>query len=76
MKVEKKVLEQVAEYLGNYVYLLIDPRTGIPFYVGKGTRTRVLDRAGGRCSDGAGNGKVEYMRSVAASADGRPTSTA
>ncbi|SEQ04498.1 GIY-YIG nuclease family protein [Arthrobacter sp. OV608] len=43
MKVEKKVLEQVAEYLGNYVYLLIDPRTGNPFYVGKGTRTRVLD---------------------------------
>ncbi len=31
----------VAERLGYYVYLLIDPRTDIPFYVGKGV--------GGRC---------------------------
>ncbi|WP_459384082.1 hypothetical protein [Arthrobacter humicola] len=42
MKVEKKVLEQVADYLGNYVYLLLDPQTRIPFYVGKGSKTRVL----------------------------------
>lgn len=40
---EKKVLEQVADYLGNYVYLLLDPQTRIPFYVGKGSKTRVLD---------------------------------
>lgn len=40
MKIESRVLAQVAEYLGNYVYLLLDPRTRTPFYVGKGTGTR------------------------------------
>ncbi|MDQ0076802.1 hypothetical protein [Arthrobacter oryzae] len=41
MKIDVRVLTQVAEYLGNYVYLLIDPRTMAPFYVGKGTGTRL-----------------------------------
>ena len=31
---------RVAEQLGFYVYLLIDPRTGLPFYVGKSARDR------------------------------------
>lgn len=43
MKIDQKVLEQVAEHLGNYVYMLLDPRTSVPFYVGKGSRTRVAD---------------------------------
>lgn len=35
---------EVAERLGPfYVYMLIDPRDGRPFYVGKGTRQRLLD---------------------------------
>src|ERR1019366_5709072 len=32
----------VAEHLGYYVYLYVDPRTNRPFYVGKGQRDRVL----------------------------------
>lgn len=33
---------EVAERLGYYVYLYVDPRTGEPFYVGKGQGQRVL----------------------------------
>lgn len=33
---------EVAQHLGYYVYMYIDPRTSMPFYVGKGKGTRVL----------------------------------
>lgn len=33
-------IAEVAELLGNYVYLLVDPRDGRPFYVGKGRGDR------------------------------------
>ena len=33
---------EAAEQLGYYVYLYIDPRTGRPFYIGKGTGARAL----------------------------------
>ena len=33
---------QVAERLGNYVYLLVDPRDSRPFYVGKGVDLRMM----------------------------------
>ncbi len=36
MRVDPGVLEQVSSELQAYVYLLVDPRTGVPFYVGKG----------------------------------------
>jgi len=36
----------VAEHLGHYVYLYVDPRTGEPFYVGKGVGERVLAHFG------------------------------
>lgn len=36
-------MEQVFEHLGNYVYMLLDPRTSVPFYLGKGSRARVAD---------------------------------
>lgn len=46
----------VAEQLGSYVYLLLDPRTGQPFYVGKGV--------GNRCF-----AHVEAARTTAADSD-------
>lgn len=38
----EKIPHLVAEKLGYYVYLYIDPRSNKPFYVGKGQRSRVL----------------------------------
>jgi hypothetical protein len=39
---EPSVPPEVARSLGYYVYLYVDPRTGKPFYVGKGKDDRVL----------------------------------
>ena len=33
---DEDVRKQVAKELGRYVYMLVDPRDGIPFYVSKG----------------------------------------
>lgn len=38
--VSNTILQQVADELGHYVYALVDPRNGVPFYVGKGTGDR------------------------------------
>ena len=35
--------ERTQKALGYYVYMLIDPRNGKPFYVGKGKNNRVFD---------------------------------
>lgn len=39
---DPRIIRQVAERLGNYVYVLVDPRDSMPFYVGKGTGARML----------------------------------
>jgi len=39
---EITIPREVAHRLGYYVYLYVDPRTGKPFYVGKGRNGRVL----------------------------------
>ncbi|MEO8036576.1 MAG: hypothetical protein ABI837_19215, partial [Acidobacteriota bacterium] len=41
-----RIRPDVAEKLGYYVYLYIDPRTNVPFYVGKGQGARVLAHLG------------------------------
>lgn len=39
---DQRIIDQVASLLGYYVYILIDPRGNQPFYVGKGTKARLL----------------------------------
>jgi hypothetical protein len=39
---DPSVIRQVSERLGRYAYVLIDPRDGCPFYVGKGQGLRML----------------------------------
>ncbi len=41
-----RIRPEVAEKLGYYVYLYVDPRTNKPFYVGKGQGARVLAHLG------------------------------
>ncbi|MCT9620959.1 GIY-YIG nuclease family protein [Curtobacterium sp. C2H10] len=38
--IDPGVQQQVANELGLYVYMLVDPETGVPFYVGKGQSER------------------------------------
>ncbi|MGH3570375.1 MAG: hypothetical protein ACRDUW_00850 [Pseudonocardiaceae bacterium] len=39
---DPRIVRQVAEQLGNYVYVLVDPRDSMPFYIGKGIGVRML----------------------------------
>jgi hypothetical protein len=39
---DPRIVRQVAERLGNYVYVLVDPRDSMPFYIGKGIGARML----------------------------------
>jgi hypothetical protein len=53
----------LSEHLGYYVYLYVDPRSGRPFYVGKGRGSRVL----AHLSDVGDSGKVRLIREIRAS---------
>jgi hypothetical protein len=39
---DPRIVRQIAEQLGNYVYVLVDPRDSMPFYIGKGIGVRML----------------------------------
>jgi uncharacterized protein len=43
MVIDSAVLEKVSSELRAYVYMLVDPDSGVPFYVGKGHRLRHSD---------------------------------
>ncbi|MFZ2503291.1 MAG: hypothetical protein WAW88_11525 [Nocardioides sp.] len=62
--VDSAVLDQVAAELGLYVYLLIDPRDGVPFYVGKGRGLRYAAH-GLEATDVADVEHVEQSRKLA-----------
>ena len=38
--IDRSVVEQVSDELQAYVHMLVEPNSGIPFYVGKGHRLR------------------------------------
>lgn len=65
-----KVRQQVANELGLYVYMLVDPSTGIPFYVGKGRGERFATHgASAMLLDGEGpeaSSKIQTIRSIQA----------
>lgn len=48
MEKQTQFSEFVAQKLGCYVYRLIDPRTGMTFYVGRGQGNRVFSHAAGK----------------------------
>ena len=66
----KKFAREVVEKLDNYVYRLVDPRTGLTFYVGKGSGNRVFDHAAGalkfsdKCSEDSQSAKMKQIRDI------------
>jgi hypothetical protein len=56
----------VAEKLGYYVYILTDPRTNKPFYVGKGTGNRVFAHLRQAIRSPLPTDKLEIIRAIQA----------
>lgn len=58
-----RIRPEVAERLGYYVYLYVDPRDGKPFYVGKGQGTRALSHLG-ESAESRKCAKIEELRAA------------
>lgn len=56
----------VAEQLGFYVYLLVDPRDEVVFYVGKGTGNRIFDHAQDALQFADTGDKLDRIRAIRA----------
>lgn len=63
MKSITKFSSVTREFIGSYVYLLLDPRNGKPFYVGKGKDDRVFNHlaAARRGADGARSDRIREI---------------
>jgi len=60
----KKFPAGVTEKLGYYVYVLIDPRDGRIFYVGKGTGNRIFSHSNAALTHRVPEDKLERIRSI------------
>lgn len=61
----QKLSQSTVEKLGYYVYLLIDPRTNKPFYVGKGTGNRINHHLLGALDESTKEtGKIKTIRDI------------
>ncbi len=59
--------EKTIQQLRFYVYLLIDPKTDEPFYVGKGKANRVFDHVRGALKNTAPSDKYDIIKRIEAS---------
>jgi hypothetical protein len=55
---------QIIEQLGHYVYVLIDPRDELPFYIGKGEGNRVYDHVARELKDPKATDKYDTIRDI------------
>lgn len=73
--IDSRMFSHAAENLGYYVYALVDPETGIPFYIGKGVRTRAADHgieATFLSNDAKGSQKIDEIRRIRVEQDREP----
>ena len=56
--------EKTKQHLNSYVYLLIDPTTNQPFYVGKGKNDRVFDHLRCACESETISDKYDKIREI------------